>query len=210
MAAKPLEAAPGSQHHWGPSPKTSHWECEGCTGDVMAVTGSPGASHRASLEETHPAPDLGPTHHLIASQSTVVRRGWRMDEKPALPSQKQEGRQWGKMLPHISLLAPRHTIGRAPGGPQRRRPSLAIWPCLLGVLTVYSRYYKSSPRQVSTVHSPAQTCNRQTLQTQLLAVEQHTANRSNECKGRGEKKISKKKDEHQHVLCNKLSASTKP
>lgn len=89
MAAKPLEAAPGSQHPWGPSPKNSHWECEGCTSDVMAVTGSPGPSHRASLERTHPAPDLGPTHHLIASQSTVVRRGWRMDEIPALSSQKQ-------------------------------------------------------------------------------------------------------------------------
>lgn len=64
--------------------------------------------------------------------------------------------------------------------------------CLVVILIIYSRYYKSSPCEVSAAHSPVQTCSRQTPQTWRLAVKQHTANRSNECEGRGGKKISKK------------------
>lgn len=97
VAAKPVEAAPGSQHRWGPNPKTA--------------TGSPRAAWAMSpvhwehlmghpwKGQNLPLP-LGQRTHLMASNSTVVRRGWGMDEKPALPPQRQEGRQWERMLPH--------------------------------------------------------------------------------------------------------------
>lgn len=207
VAAKPLEAAPGSQHRWGPNSKTAtgspraawamspvHWE---------HLMGHPWKGRNLPLP-------LGQRTHLMASNSTVVRRGWGMDEKPALPPQRQEGRQWERMLPHHQQ-APCLVDDRQPAssacqthhrpGPGRSPapPSVSVYLtgqsgswCLVVILIIYSRYYKSSPCKVSAAHSPVQTCSRQTPQTWRLAVKQHTANRSNECEGRGGKKISKK------------------
>lgn len=52
---------------------------------------------------------------------------------------------------------------------------------------------QKQPSKVSAVHSPVQTCSKQTAEMQHLAAQQNKANRSSECKGRKENKIRKKK-----------------
>lgn len=204
-AAKPLEAAPNGQHHGGPNPKTA-------TGSMRAarVMRWLPPVHWEHLME-HPwmgrslSLALGQGTHLIASNSTVVRRGRGVDEKPALPPQRQEGRQWKRMLPHhwqalclVGRCQPAPSTCRIHHQPGPGRSvsgyltGLVVSQCLVVILIIYSRYYKSIPCEVSAVHGPVQTCSSQTPQTRYLAAKKHTANRSNERKGRGEKKISKK------------------
>lgn len=130
-------------------------ECKGCMSNALV--------HQAHLKghrrkgRTLP---LGLHQHTLLRESTVVRRGCRVDEKSALLPQKQEGSNdkggchtnskpcaWWAAASQLPAPAA-DTTGQAQDVPSTAICYLtgqSLSGCLLLILIIYSGYYKSSP-----------------------------------------------------------------